>query len=175
MSLLVFVRQELTHITGRDGSRYFMWVDAKHFSMSRDASDAALLQALLGHDQYRDHYAGGGPADQGQHDLHGPYQLCKVLAESFEPTSTGAAEEALRAWLLTEPEVDEASEREHLLSLLSSEVLPLLSHGTIYRLRDLRPDAEHEWGWVVGAGRFHEFVVINRDEGSLTLLVASDD
>jgi hypothetical protein len=42
-------------------------------------------------------------------------------------------------------------------------------------LEDLRATAEHEWGWVVGQGGFHEFVAIDRPAERLRLIVASDD
>jgi hypothetical protein len=45
----------------------------------------------------------------------------------------------------------------------------------LYRLADLRATAEHDWGWVVGHGGFHEFVAIDHTASTLTLIVASDD
>jgi len=58
-----------------------------------------------------------------------------------------------------------------------SELLELLisSPGYGHRLRNPSDEFQHEYGWVTGALRFHEFVAIDRRSGVLHLVVASDD
>ncbi|MEG8183221.1 hypothetical protein [Nocardia terpenica] len=58
---------------------------------------------------------------------------------------------------------------------LDTQVFPLLETPRLFQLPDLRPDAQHDWGWVVGVDGFHELVVIDQPDQVLTLVVAADD
>ncbi|MFD0227994.1 hypothetical protein ACWGPD_06550 [Streptomyces hirsutus] len=50
----------------------FRWVDIKHLRLSAESVGAReLLAALIGHEQFRDDYAGGGVLAEGPR--HGPY------------------------------------------------------------------------------------------------------
>lgn len=147
-----------------------MWVSIKTFRCAPDASDEALLTALIAHRQYRDHYAGEDPEEQAQDDLHGPYWLAAITPSSFAPIDIGAATREIQAWADDFEGQGEESQRR-----LASQVFPLLAGDQIYRLADLRQTAEHEWGWVVGNAGFYEYVVIDRPNPRLSLLVASDD
>ena len=163
---LEFVGSDLVHMD----KGTFMWVSIKVFRCDPDSSDEALLTALIAHRQYRDHYAGGDPEDQAQDDLHGPYWLAAITPTSFSPTDIRAATHEIQAWADDyRVQGDESQER------LASQVFPFLAGEQIYRLEDLRETAQHEWGWVVGNAGFYEYVVIDRSNSRLSLLVASDD
>jgi hypothetical protein len=166
VSVLTFVGCELVHLD--EGT--YCWVNIKRFAIGDvDADDRSLLAALIGDRQYCDHYAGQDPAEQDQHDLHGPYWLRAIKPESFQASSREEAEQTIQTWA-DDPEPQSA----HTQARLRGTVYPLLN-GKIYRLPDMRDHAAHEWGWVVGSGGFHEFVVINRDHRTVALVVASDD
>ena len=163
-----FVSHELTHFRSYD-----TWVDLKYFAIEGEASDGALVAALIEHEQYHDHYAGQDPTDQAHHSLHGPYRLEAITPAVFGAQSVEAARQELRtwvsSWVVIEEDGPEVEEK------LATEVLPKMSGDSILRLPDLRAIAEHDWGSVVGHTGFHEFVIIDRAAGMLTLLVASDD
>jgi len=166
VSLLTFVDHELVHLD--EGT--YCWVDIKRFVIGDvNADDRSLLAALIADRRYRDHYAGQEPLEQDQDDLHGPYWLRAITPEMFEVSRRDEAERTIRSWA-DEPE----SQSVETQTRLRDAVYPLLT-GTIYRLPDLRDQAQHEWGWVVGTGGFHEFVAVDRDQQTLVLLVASDD
>lgn len=152
---------------------YRTWVDLKYFAIRPEASSYTVLADLIGHEQYHDHYAGQDPTDQSHHALHGPYRLEAITPAEFQLVSAQAAREELRDWAFSwvVPDKDGPAVEAKLVA----EVLPKLEGGSIYRLRDLRETAEHEWGWVVGHAGFYEFVIIDPAAKELTLLVASDD
>jgi hypothetical protein len=163
---LVFVANDLVKM---DVGTY-SWVDIKRFAIEGDGSDRDLLAALIGHRQYRDSYAEGDPVEQNQDVLHGPYWLHAIQPATFEPTDPAAARETIRTWGDDPEPPTEATQ-----ALLEEKVFSLLSTSALYRLPDLRPNAQHEGGWVVGVHGFHEFVAIDRRARSLALVVAADD
>ena len=55
------------------------------------------------------------------------------------------------------------------------DVYDLLRSGDLYKLDDPGAEDEHEYGYVTGGMGFHEFVVIDRNRGSVHVVVASDD
>lgn len=146
----------------------YAWVSIRRFRVADvEEDDRALLDALIAHPEYRDDYAGGG-ADP-TNEIHGPYRLGAITPETFEVSSSDEARRVIQEWAdEDEPQSLQTQDR------LRQIVYPLL-RGTIYRLPDLRAHAEHEWGWVVGLRGFHEFVVIDRGDRTLALVVASDD
>jgi hypothetical protein len=148
----------------------YQWIDLKHFHIDLNRNDGGLLAALIGHDQYHDHYAGEDAIEQHHHALHGPYRLEMITPNTFQPSTGREATQVIESWAnRLGPESLESQAQ------LKSLVLPLFNTGTVYRLPDIRLTAEHEWGWVVGQSGFHKFVVIDRERVRLTLLVASDD
>jgi hypothetical protein len=163
---LVFVANDLVKM---DAGLY-TWVDTKRFTIEGDGSDRDVLAALIAHRQYRDNYAEGDPVEQNQDVLHGPYWLHAIQPATFELTDPAAARETIQTWA-DDPEPPSQATQ----AFLDEKVFPLLSASALYRLPDLRPSAQHEWGWVVGALGFHEFVAIDRDARSLALIVAADD
>jgi hypothetical protein len=163
---LAFLARELVNM---DVGLY-SWVDIKRFAIEVDGSDDDLLAALLAHRQYRDTYAESDPAEQVEPFIHGPYWLCAIRPTTFQRTDPSSAREALQRWA-DDPEPPTPATQ----ALLETKVFPLLSATVLYCLPDLRPDAQHEWGGVVGVFGFHEFVAVDRAARSLVLIVAADD
>jgi hypothetical protein len=148
----------------------YQWVSIKLFAPPADACDYEVLQLLLGHVRYRDSY--GGTGDKDMETIHGPYWLYTIAPELFSPVSAADAEALIRTWAeyaapLPDPR---RAEMEH-------ELYPRIRNATSrYQLPDLRDTAEHEWGSSVGSiTGFFEFVLIDRQSGSVALAVASDD
>ncbi|GAB0105907.1 hypothetical protein JMUB6875_48890 [Nocardia sp. JMUB6875] len=150
----------------------YHWISVKVFRFeSAQPNHEQLLSALIAHPRYRDHYATDF-AEQGTHALHGPYRLDAITADTFTPTTAEAARTLLQDWANTASgSVPVKVQRE-----LDERVFAWLGLGVLYRLPDLRPGAEHDWGWVVGAiNGFHELVSIDHKNRILTLVVAADD
>jgi len=151
----------------------YSWVDIKRFTIEMDGSDEDLLAALLADRQYRDTYAESyetEPAEQDAPFVHGPYWLHAIQPTTFQPTDPASAREKIQKWA-DDPEPPTPATQ----ALLDGKVFPLLSATALYRLPDLRPDGQHDWGGVVGVMGFHEFVAIERPARSLVLIVAADD
>ncbi|WP_406859185.1 hypothetical protein ABZO31_02455 [Streptomyces sp. HUAS MG47] len=147
----------------------YRWVDIKRLRLpAAPLADRELLTALIGHEQFRDDYAGGGVTPDGMR--HGPYWLSRVTPEAYEPVRAAEAARQLWEWadqyepvpvglaadLRTESTVDDWAEAD-----------------CVYRLTELADDAYHDWGPV--HGEFHEFVIIDRGARRMTVLVAADD
>ncbi|WP_278265811.1 hypothetical protein [Nocardia sp. AG03] len=146
----------------------FRWVSIKHLRLGPGSDgDRELLAALIGHEQFRDDYAGGGVLPDGSR--HGPFWLRLVGPDAYEVISREASAEILRSWtdlLGTAPTELEAD--------LQREVFNrLIAADRIYYLSGLGDEAIHDWGRV--HGYFHELVLIDRSAGRITLLVAADD
>jgi hypothetical protein len=148
----------------------FQWVDIKLFALPRDLNnDRGALGLLLRHVRYRDSYAGTGDIDMV--DLHGPYRLDAITADSFPSADPAGAEAKLRAWAEQNAPLPDIARDQ-----IETELYPRIRNATsCYRLEDLGVAAQHDWGDTVGLNGFHEFVVIDRAEGTLALVVASDD
>ncbi|MFG2331683.1 hypothetical protein ACGFMM_18855 [Streptomyces sp. NPDC048604] len=146
----------------------FRWVDIKRLRLpGAPLADAELLAALIGHEQFRDDYAGGGVDPEGTR--HGPYWLNRVTPEAYEPMDASLAAQALWAW---------ADQYEPLPAGLATDlrreaVDAWTTTDRVHRLTGLGEDDHHDWGGV--HGEFHEFVAIDRRAGRITLLVAADD
>ncbi len=121
MSQLTFVSHHLVQFSV---FRYDTWVDLKHFATAPDASDHALLAALLKHDQYYDHYTGEDPSEQTHHVLHGPYRLEAITRETFEPVSQTAAQQEIMDWVASWVVQDEDGPQVE--AMVTSDVLPWL-------------------------------------------------
>lgn len=60
----------------------FRWVDIKQLRFSAESlDDRGLLAALIGHEQFRDDYAGGGVLPDGPR--HGPYWLRLITSALY--------------------------------------------------------------------------------------------
>ncbi|MGW4425992.1 hypothetical protein [Streptosporangium sp. NPDC004631] len=146
----------------------YRWVDIKRFGLSGpDADDARLLAELIGHERYRDDYAGGGVDAGGLR--HGPYWLRNVSPAAYERTDEVSASAILRGWAEQFGPLP-----VELLVRLENEVHPLVAKAAErYRLKNLGHGAFHDWGGV--HIDFHELVLVDRIAGTLSLLVAADD
>jgi hypothetical protein len=146
----------------------FRWVDIKQLRFSAESvADRGLLAALIGHEQFRDDYAGGGVLPDGTR--HGPYWLRLITADLYEYISREKAVQILREWM--DPLWDVPTELE---ADLQREVFARLAAADgIYHLGELGDEAIHDWGRVHDC--FHEFVLIDRSVGRITLIVAADD
>lgn len=146
----------------------YRWVDIKQFRLSAESVDGrGLLAALIGHDQFRNDYAGSGVLPDGTR--HGPYWLRLITPDLYEPISEKKAVQILREWLdpLWDPPTDLEAD-------LQREVFDRLAAADgIYYLGELGDEAIHDWGRV--HDYFHEFVLIDRSAGQVTLIVAADD
>ncbi|WP_027660969.1 hypothetical protein [Salinispora fenicalii] len=146
----------------------FQWVDLQHFRLPETADDdGALLAALIAHERFGDNYAGGDPG--GDPERHGPYWRERIRPACYDPIDADAAQRHLRAWA-----EQHAPLPEHLRPGLEREAYQRLrAADRVYKLRDLGPVAFHDWGGV--HTEFHELVLIDRVNHTLSLLVAADD
>lgn len=146
----------------------FRWVDVKQLRFSAESvDDGVLLAALIGHEQFRDDYAGGGVLPEGTR--HGPYWLRLITPDLYESISQEQAVQTLRDWV--DPLWDMPTELEE---DLQREVFDRLAAADgIHHLSELGDEAIHDWGRV--HDYFHEFVLIDRSAGQITLVVAADD
>ncbi|MGW3058795.1 hypothetical protein ACWC98_23080 [Streptomyces goshikiensis] len=146
----------------------FRWVDIKQLRFSAESvADRGLLAALIGHEQFRDDYAGGGVLPDGPR--HGPYWLRLITPDLYESISQDKAVQILKEWV--DPLSDVPTELE---ADLQREVFARLAEADgIYYLSELGDEAIHDWGRV--HEYFHEFVLIDRSAGRITLIVAADD
>ncbi|GAA1269317.1 hypothetical protein [Streptomyces aureus] len=146
----------------------YRWVDIKQLRFSAESGEVGwLLTSLIGHEQFRDDYAGGGVLPDGLR--HGPFWLRLITPDLYELINQEKAVQILREWVdplwgvPTELEVD-----------LQREVFDRLTAAdAIYYLSELGGEAIHDWGRV--HDYFHEFVLIDRSAGRITLIVAADD
>lgn len=148
----------------------YQWVSIKLFALPRDADDHEVLALLIRHVRYRDSY--GGTGDKDMETIHGPYWLHAVTPEAFSPVSASDAEALLRTWAEYAAPLPAARRDE-----MEHELYFRFRRATSrYQLPDLRDIAQHDWGSSVGSVTgFFEFVLIDRQTGSVALVVASDD
>ncbi|MFF3976997.1 hypothetical protein [Streptomyces sp. NPDC001828] len=148
----------------------YRWVDVKHFLIvPESARDEDLLTALIAHPQFRDNYASD---EEGRLDptgeRHGDYWARHITATSYSHVTASAAADTVREWAHQFGPLPEALANE-----LQTVALTPLIDADCYQLGELDDEFLHDWG---GSHiDFHEFVLINRSTGSLSLLVATDD
>ncbi|MEU9038664.1 hypothetical protein AB0D45_27705 [Streptomyces sp. NPDC048352] len=144
------------------------WVDAKHLRLPAEpAGDGRLLAALIGHEQFRDDYAGGGVLPRGRR--HGPYWRRLITPGAYEAFGRERAARVLREWADRYDAVP-----AELGADLRREVFDRVAAAdAVYALTGVGEGDFHDWGGV--HGEFHEFVLVDRTAGRLTLLVAADD
>ncbi|MFD5379067.1 hypothetical protein ACFWJE_32450 [Streptomyces griseoincarnatus] len=149
-------------------SHGYRWVDLKHLRFPAESGGAQeLLAALIGHEQFRDDYAGGGVLSEGSR--HGPYWLRLVTPDVYEAVSRERSADILWGWVNQFGEVP--AELEADLQQEAFDRLAVADH--IYYLSGLGDESIHDWGRV--HEHFHEVVLIDRSAGRITLLVAADD
>lgn len=148
------------------------WIDVKHFALRpADAAPEDALAALVAHVRYRDNYATATSQDEDSVELHGPYWLRCLSVESYRHVSVDEGRVAITRFAALY--CDEI-ERKAQYGIVDESVLPIFAGATeCLMLRQLGEDAIHEWGWVLDD--FTEIVVLDRDQGRLTLIVAAED
>lgn len=148
-------------------SHAFRWVDVKHLRFSGAPGDRELLAALIGHEQFRDTYAGYGA--HPEETRHGSYWLAAITPAAYEPVETAESSAVLRTWAGQYGAVPADLEAD-----LRREVFDVLDAAArVFHLNGVGEEDFHDWGGV--HGEFHEFVSIDRARGRITLLVAADD
>lgn len=148
----------------------YQWVRVKLFALPANSDDEAVLALLTRHIRYRDSYAAAEFSDA--ETIHGPYWLNAIDAGVFEPKSAADIEPLIRTWAEYAAPLP-GGRREELERELYLRIRDATSR---YQLPDLRDTAEHDWGKTVGSiTGFFEFVLIDRNKGTLALAVASDD
>jgi hypothetical protein len=150
------------------------WIKVKRFRPldGNPITADEAVEALLADPEYRDHYcspeniSAGGP-------LHGPYWAERISLEDFLDIAVEECESMLQAWRqIWSSEDDSAVDRAN-TDAVFDKALALVRQARDRRyLLNLRAEAEHDWGWVLGD--FHEFVLVASD-GTVWVLVASDD
>jgi hypothetical protein len=185
VSELSCIDRELVHLA------HYTWVDIRRFRILDAASgDTVLLAALIQHPQYRDDYLGKGLEAAADGERHGPYWLSAIGPEAFQPIQADDGRLLLQRWAdesvshaismydsAIEHGIRPADPRpspEVFQERLDARVYPCLV-GDIVQLPDMRDQAEHDYGWILGLQGFHEFLAIDREAGTLTLVVATDD
>jgi hypothetical protein len=124
-----------------------------------------VLAAVIGHEQFRDDYAGGGVDPGGIR--HGPYWLGAVTADSYDELDGEGAVRILRGWV-------GGGVPGALAADLERDVFaPAAAADRVFHLRALGSEHFHDWGGV--HGEFHAFVLVDRGAARVTLLVAADD
>jgi hypothetical protein len=146
------------------------WVDIKVFSLPAHVDDQSALALMIAHVRYRDSYAGTWDTDMV--DKHGPYWLRAITPQTFAVADPAEVEALIRTWAEYDVRWHDADR-----DAMEREVYARIQRATaIYQLPDIRAIAQHDWGGTVGSSTgFHEFVVIDRTDGELALVVASDD
>ncbi|MFJ2060060.1 hypothetical protein ACIOMM_29510 [Streptomyces sp. NPDC087908] len=142
-------------------SHGYGWVDVRHLRIPAESGGAQeLLAALIGHEQFRDDYAGGGVLSAGSR--HGPYWLRLGTPDVYEAVSQERSAYVLRGWVNQSGDVPAAVE-----AVLQQEVFDRLAAADrIYYLSRLGDEAIHDWGRV--HEHFHELVLIDRSAGRIT-------
>jgi hypothetical protein len=143
------------------------WLDLTRLLFDGDVTDESTLDLLVRNAYYRDDYLVPGSPLTPKGTRHGPYRLDCLDTDSFEFTDRATAEEVLHRW----DEESSPSSVHHDPRLMHTAEQILAAATTIFYLGDLRETCEHESGGCLGD--FHEFVVLNRHDGILTVLVAS--
>jgi hypothetical protein len=143
------------------------WLDLIRFVFDPEATGRSTLDALVTNAYYRDDYLVPRSVPTPHGTRHGPYRLDCLTVESFELSDGPSAEETLSRWA---EESSRATDQHHPAAIRAAEQI-IAAATSIFHLKDLRETCEHEDGRLLGD--FHEFVLLNRHDAILTVLVAS--
>ncbi|MFC4947073.1 hypothetical protein [Pseudonocardia sp. GCM10023141] len=161
------------HFDFPPGSHHgFRWVDIKRYTMPSGpavdrAADRAVLAALIADPQFRDTYDGAG-ADSNS-NRHGQWWLDRLAPSAYERVGARAATAVISSWATQHGSLPD----ELGASLMHEVYAPILMASSRYLLGRLPVQAMHDYGPV--HVDFHELVLIDRESGSLLLIVAADD
>lgn len=153
---------------------FYGWCMLLRFAFDGQPPAVELITALLSHPRYQDScmspWTGPIPG------VHGPYRLETLTVEGFQRCSAAAALEILHNWPAADLEAQFTKGMLVCQEIIGAWVSPLLiAADEIYRLTVPREGNEHDSGWVVGFGGFHEFIAIDRGMGALNVIIGSDD
>lgn len=157
----------------------FLRVDAVVFrTTSEIADDTELLGALVRHRAYGHDYA--SPFDPDSPSLsrirHGRWWLWDLGPDQFVPCTADEARTTLTRWATEQDWSDSGFVVSDTAWGGLAEVLGWFESATsLYRLVDPGTAHEHNYGFVIGACGFHEFVAIDRANHLVRLVVATDD
>jgi len=159
------------------GPGTYMGINVIAFDIDPQLADRELLASLVTSAGYAHNYAEAFNPDASitEPALHGKYWRSSITAQSFKPCDVASAEAVLNDWANNQDWTDPSFRQPQDARARLRRVFELFANGAVYRLSNPGKEDEHDWGWVVGVKGFHEFVVIDRNRGRLSLLVASDD
>lgn len=173
MGALPVVGHELIHLD-RGTS---MWVATTRFA-APEADDLATIAALVASPGYADDYIsppGLTPDSIDEASVHGRWWLTAITVDGFTPTTADAAIERIRTWVDDQPWTDPDYRQPPDVFERLEIAFDALRSGTIYALANPGDEHEHEYGMAVGSMGFHEFVVIDRVQRIVSVIVAADD
>lgn len=174
---LAWLRLEQHTFTSLD-TNTFMWVDHFVFSIDSSLPDVGLLTGLLSSADYAHDFASPYRygADVGFEDrpIHARWMADMLTAQMFSRVVAADARQTIHSWIDDEMLEPPQTPRTH--ARVDAVLDRALGSGEVYRL-DVPDDDSlmHEYGWVVGATGFHEYVTIDRTNEAMHLVVASDD
>lgn len=155
----------------------FMWIQLTHFAIGASQDDRSLLASLVTNPGYAHDYCSPFDAEAvvTEPAIHGRWWRSRVHAELFEPWTAADVESLLQRWADDQDWTDPNYRQSPAAHRRLQDVYTLLRSGDLYKLSNPGAEDEHEYGWVTGNMGFHEFVVIDRTNRCLHLVVASDD
>ncbi|MET8797686.1 hypothetical protein ABZV91_14755 [Nocardia sp. NPDC004568] len=144
------------------------WIDIKQFTITAPPpADRDLLSALIGDQQFRDDYIGGGVDPQGTR--HGPYWIDRITPDSYTPASADSVIALVTRWVDQCGIVPDA-----LRQAIDQEVFkPARTATHIVTLPRLDASAVNDYGFI--HNEFHEIITIDTVGRTLRLTVAADD
>jgi len=170
---LPLVGDDIVHL----GSGTFMWVQLTPYLIDPDQGDQSILESLIESPGYQHDYASPFPpaGEVRAWGIHGRWRVDAIHPDLFAPSRAEAAKAEIDVWAndqdWTDPEYSQPPDAIQRLETIYS----LLGSGTVLKLRNPPPEAEHDYGFVTGSLGFHEFIVIDRILRRLHVIVASDD
>jgi hypothetical protein len=155
----------------------FMWIQITHFAAITPADDRALITELIRSPQYAYDYASPFDPEHAvvEPAVHGRWWRDSLHAWMFRRCSAVDAEAVLQSWCDDQDWTPPGFQQSPAAQGRLRDVFLLLRVGDVHRLQNPSRDVEHEYGFVTGGLGFHEFVVIDRANGAVHLIVASDD
>jgi len=156
----------------------FMWVNHFVFSLDPALTDQEILAALISSSDYAHDFASPYRygADVGFEDrpIHARWLADMLTPDMFSRVDPADARRTIHSWIDDEMVEPPQTPRTH--ARVDSVLDLALGGGEVFRL-DVPEDDDlmHEYGVVVGATGFHEYVTIDRTSEVMHLVVASDD
>lgn len=155
----------------------YMWIQLTRFAIETTQSNRSLLASLIASPGYAHDYASPFAADATviEPALHGRWWRSSIHSESFMPWTATDAETLLQSWADNQDWTEPGFRQPPAVQERLWEVYTILRSGYLFKLDNPGAQDEHEYGFVTGDMGFHEFVVIDRSNRRLHVVVASDD